>query len=233
VVVTPDDVIDSVARKLAKSQKRKAAGRTVLHTSGALSSETLRPLREAGFHTGSMHPLVSISDSRSGAADLQAAFYCLEGDDEAMRVARRIVRDLGGRSFMIDSRKKALYHAAAVMASGHIVALFGLATDMMARCGLDEANARKVLLPLIESTVRNLSSSQLARALTGTFARGDLETVRKHLHALISEGQKDALEAYRLLGKRSLKLLEENGGDPALLKRIQKVLDGAPQTERG
>jgi predicted short-subunit dehydrogenase-like oxidoreductase (DUF2520 family) len=227
LIATPDDVISSVARKLAKSQKGKPKGRTVLHTSGALSSEMLKPLQSVGFHTGSLHPLVSVSDSRVGAADLQAAFYCLEGDPEATRLARRIVRDLGGRSFSIDSRQKALYHASAVMASGHMVALFDLALEMLTRCGLNEATARKVLMPLIESTVRNLSNSTPARALTGTFARGDLATVRKHLEALISEGQGDALAAYRLLGKRSLKLLKENGGDAAVLKQIQKILDQA------
>ena len=230
LIATPDDVISSVARKLAKSQKEKSRHRTVLHTSGALSSEVLKPLRDAGFYTGSLHPLISVSDSRSGAADLQASFYCLEGDQGAMRFARRIVRDLGGRSFTIDSGQKALYHAAAVMASGHMVALFDLATEMLARCGLDLAKARKVLLPLVESTVRNLSSSTPARALTGTFARGDLNTVKKHLDALISERQRDALAAYRLLGKRSLKLLEENGADTTLLKQIQKILDESPKT---
>lgn len=230
LIATPDDAITSVARKLARLQKGTARGRTVLHTSGALSSEVLKPLRDVGFQTGSLHPLVSVSDSQSGAADLQDAFYCLEGDQQAMRVARRIVRDLGGRSFAIDSRQKALYHAAAVMASGHMVALFDTARGMLVRCGLDQATARKVLMPLVESTVRNLSSSTPARALTGTFARGDLDTVNKHLDALISAGQTDALAAYRLLGKRSLKLLEENGGDAALLKRIHKILDGSPKT---
>jgi len=116
LVATPDDVINSVARKLAKSQKGKAAGRTVLHTSGALSQKRWATPR-CWFSYRLNAPAGSISDSRSGARS-SGRLLCLEGDDEAMRVARRIVRDLGGRSFMIDSTKKALYHAAAVMSSG-------------------------------------------------------------------------------------------------------------------
>src|SRR6266478_1349596 len=78
LIATPDDVIDSVARKLAGLQKGLPKGRTVLHTSGALSSELLRPLGEVGFNVGSLHPMVSVSKSSTGAAELAGAFFCLE-----------------------------------------------------------------------------------------------------------------------------------------------------------
>ena len=48
---------------------------------------------------------------------------------------------------------------------------------MLTHAGLDPKTARRVLLSLLESTVANLSASEPARALTGTFARGDLATV--------------------------------------------------------
>src|ERR1700687_1701610 len=54
LIVTPDDVIATVARKLAAAQKGMPQGRTVLHTSGALSSAVLKPLAEVGFHAGSL-----------------------------------------------------------------------------------------------------------------------------------------------------------------------------------
>lgn len=232
LISTPDDVIGEVARNLAKAQKGSAPGRSALHVSGALSSEVLKPLAEVGFHVGSLHPLVSVSDSVSGVISLGNAFYCLEGDDTAVRVARMLVRDLGGRSFAIDSRHKALYHAAAVMASGHVVALFDIATEMLTRCGLNQTSARRVLLPLVGSTVKNLSSSEPARALTGTFARGDLATVRRHLAALTSDTLEDALAAYRLLGQRSLRLMEKNGADHRILNQIDSALKRAAKARR-
>ena len=232
LISTPDDVIGEVAGNLAKFQKGMPPGRTVLHVSGALSSEVLTPLAEVGFHVGSLHPLVSVSDSVSGVVSLRDAFYCLEGDDAAVHVARMLVRDLGARSFAIDSRHKALYHAAAVMASGHVVALFDIATEMLTRCGLNQATARRVLLPLLDSTVKNLSGSAPARALTGTFARGDLATVRRHLAALSSDTLEDALTAYRLLGQRSLTLMERNGANPRTLRQISRALKQAPKTRK-
>jgi predicted short-subunit dehydrogenase-like oxidoreductase (DUF2520 family) len=232
LIATPDDVVSAVAGKLAKTQKGMRGGRTVLHTSGALSSEVLRPLGDIGLHLGSMHPLISVSDPGSGATKLPGAFFCLEGDQVAKRVAHSVVRDLDGHGFSIEAADKALYHAAAVMASGHMTALFDIALEMLARCGLSERRARQVLSPLVASAVANLASQEPAQALTGTFARGDVATVARHLAALSAADLADALSAYRLLGKRSLKLATKNGVDPAVLKKITNLLDRVPKGRR-
>ena len=226
-ITTPDDAIQTTAVQLAASMSGSDRQRTALHTSGALSSSILKSLQDAGFTVGSMHPLVSVSDPASGAESLHRAFYCVEGGTAAVRAARTLVRDLGGHSFSINTRDKALYHAAAVMASGHVVALFDIAIEMLVHCGLNPRRARAVLLPLLQSTLENLSKHEPARALTGTFARADLATTRKHLNALRSQTTSDALAAYTLLGQRSLQLAEINGADAVALKQIELVLKKA------
>jgi predicted short-subunit dehydrogenase-like oxidoreductase (DUF2520 family) len=228
-ITTPDDVIAGVAAELATSLKQdgRRKSSTVLHASGALSSLVLSVLRERGFRTGSMHPLVSVSEPRAGALSLHKAFYCVEGERAAVAMARGIVRDLGGQSFSLDSRDKALYHAAAVMASGHMVALLDIAAGMLVRCGLSERRARAVLMPLVRSTVDNLSQSKPSRALTGTFARADTTTVLRHLDTLDAPGLRDALAVYILLGQHSLQLARANGADTAALKEIARALDKA------
>ncbi len=232
LIATPDDAIAGAARTLATLFKSNPAAlgkgpdgrRIALHTSGALSSEVLWPLQIAGFATGSLHPLVSISDSRSGASSLAQAFFSVEGEPAAVRVARSIVRDFGGQSFLIESRYKSLYHAAAVMASPHTVALLDIALEMLGRCGISPRRARRVLLPLMESTVANLSTQNPTRALTGTFLRGDVATVRRHLAAIESEKLRDALNAYVLLGQRSLSLARSRRSDRYGLKQIAEIL---------
>jgi predicted short-subunit dehydrogenase-like oxidoreductase (DUF2520 family) len=134
------------------------------------------------------------------------------------------VRRLGARSFSIKTADKALYHAAAVTASGHMIALFDIASEMLARCGLDAKDARAILMPLVRSTLYNLTEHEPARALTGTFARADVETVRRHLRAIRNQKMPDALEAYTLLGRRSLRLAREGGADSVLLKEIAESL---------
>ena len=213
LITTPDDQIAHVASELARLQTPRRA--TALHTSGALSAEVLAPLRKRGWSTGSIHPLISATGSTTV---LDGAFWSVEGDKTALRVAKTIVRDLGGKSFSIRSEDKPLYHAAAVMSAGNVVALFDVALEMLVQCGLTRTTARTVLLPLLASTVHNLETKDPADALTGTFARGDLETVKRHLKAL--KINTDALDLYRLLGKRSLKLTKRH---PQITQMLDSV----------
>ncbi|HEX6715704.1 MAG TPA: Rossmann-like and DUF2520 domain-containing protein [Pyrinomonadaceae bacterium] len=217
LIIVPDDQIAGVAAELSGLRFDPKRKLTALHTSGALSAEVLRPLREKGWQTGSMHPLISISDKN---ATLHTAFWSVEGERGALRLAKAIVRDLGGQSFSICSEDKPLYHAAAVMVSGNVVALFDVALEMLGECGLDRKTAQRILLPLIASSVRNLETKDPAQALTGTFSRGDLETVKRHLTALKKKELADALELYRLLGQRSLKLTKEHPQITQLLKSV-------------
>jgi len=213
LITVPDDQIPLVARELSEINADRSV--TALHTSGALSSEVLAPLREKGWHTGSIHPLLSVS-----AADtsLRGAFWSVEGDRSALRVGKEIVRDLEGKSFSIQSEDKPLYHAAAVMVSGNVVALFDVALEMLGECGLDRKTARAVLLPLIASSVRNLETKTPEESLTGTFSRGDVETVKRHLAALKNP---EVRNLYRILGERSLQLAGLNEG---LEREIRNVL---------
>ncbi|HJP94703.1 MAG TPA: Rossmann-like and DUF2520 domain-containing protein [Pyrinomonadaceae bacterium] len=219
LITVPDDQIANVAAELTHVGTRSKVT-TALHTSGALSADVLAPLSKNGWHTGSIHPLASISDASSGESALRGAFWSVEGDNVALRVGKTIVRDLNGKSFSIRSEDKPLYHAAAVMASGNAVALFDVALEMLAECGLTRDTARRILLPLIESTVRSLATKDPAQALTGTFSRGDLETVKRHLAALKRDQLADALELYRILGKRSLKLTKKHPQITQILKSV-------------
>jgi predicted short-subunit dehydrogenase-like oxidoreductase (DUF2520 family) len=224
-VATPDDAVGETAARIASLEGPRA--RVALHTSGALSSEVLAPLRARGYEVGSMHPLAAVSEPRAGAESLSRAFYCVEGDAAAVRAARRVVSALGGRSFTIEPGAKALYHASAVMTAGHVVALFDTALDTLRRCGLTSERARGVLLPLLRSTVENLSTQTPERALTGSFARADLETVLKHLEALGGLRESDALAAYLALGEHSLKMAERAGADSGAVARVMRALSAA------
>ncbi|HKQ52785.1 MAG TPA: DUF2520 domain-containing protein, partial [Pyrinomonadaceae bacterium] len=66
-----------------------------------------------------------------------------------------------------------------------------------------------------------------AAALTGTFARADTKTVRRHLAALRSQKMTDALAAYVMLGRRSLMLAKAAGASEASLKEIEEAMRNA------
>ena len=233
IIATPDDSIRPVANRLASVFRSKSIGLdrrekstppVALHTSGALSSEVLEPLRKLGFAIGSLHPLLSISDPKSGADLFSRAFFSVEGGARAVRLARSIVHDLGGQAFSIPADAKALYHAAALTASPNIIALFDIALEMLASCGLSRRRAQQVLLPLVESTLTNLKLQDPKRALTGPFKRGDAATIRKHIAAMKSANLHDALAAYALLGRRSLALAKTQRKSPSRRQAIAQIL---------
>jgi predicted short-subunit dehydrogenase-like oxidoreductase (DUF2520 family) len=220
----PDHLIKQAAAGIAAAGQEGSPRRTALHTSGALASDELSILRAVGFHIGSLHPLVAVSEARAGAESLRHAFFCIEGERAAVSAARKVVHDLGARAFSIKTKEKALYHAAAVIASGHMVALFDLAAEMLQRSGLKKSDARSILIPLVESTLDNLGRREPAHALTGTFARADAATVRRHLAALRKADVRDSLAVYTLLGRRSLELAGKAGASQGALAAILKLL---------
>jgi len=222
IIAVRDDQIYDVARSL--SAEITAQDSLFLHTSGAKDSGILDPVREAGGRVGSMHPLVSISEPLLGSTRFTDAFFCVEGDEEAASEGEALVRLLGGTPFTIPTARKALYHAAANMACGHIVALIDAAARALSVCGPDRDESLKILMPLIRSTVENLSSQSPESALTGTFARADVETFLSHLEALESSVPDDILISYLLLGEMSLKLAARQGADKDKVTEMREII---------
>lgn len=218
VIATGDPDIETAARILTRRVSRTPV---VLHTSGSLSSAVLHDLAKIGCPTGSMHPLVSISDPATGADNIRGAFFCIEGDERATRVATTLVEALGGRPFSIPTEFKPLYHAAAVTACGHLVALIDVAIEMLTRCGVDRPKAQEVLLPLIHSTIVNLAAGSPATALTGSFARADVMAFERHLDSIDREMSGEVRDIYLLLAERSTDLAEANGVDLAAIGRMR------------
>lgn len=221
LIATGDDKIAEIAKSLPKTQHQTV----LLHLSGSRSSSMLSPAKSSGYLIGSVHPLVSISDAVSGAERFAGAYFCLEGEPEAVKFGTEFVEALGGKSFTISSDAKPLYHAAAVTSSGNLVALIDFAYEMLRECGLDVETAKQILLPLVFSTIENLKTRSTAAALTGPFARGDVETVEAHINAIGEKCAPDVKEIYLKLAIRSVKLAMESGLSRDRAKMILELLN--------
>jgi predicted short-subunit dehydrogenase-like oxidoreductase (DUF2520 family) len=217
-ITTTDPAISDVAKSITG---KLSPGSFVFHTSGALTSTVLEDFLGMRSQTGSIHPLVSVSKPELGPARFAGAYFCVEGTPTAVKMANSIVSDLGGIPFTVPTEFKTLYHAAAVMACGHLVALFDSAVEVLSTCGLSAERSKEILLPLVASTIENLSQQSPSEALTGTFARADTETFTRHLTTLNRNVSDDLLELYLLLGERSLQLAAKEGVNP---ERIDSML---------
>jgi predicted short-subunit dehydrogenase-like oxidoreductase (DUF2520 family) len=148
-------------------------GRLVGHCSGATGLEPLLP--HEGF---SLHPLMTVAGPE---AQLAGAGAAVDGaTPRALAFAERLTRALGMRPVRVAEEDRALYHAAASVASNFLVTLEAAAERMAAQAGVD----RELLVPLVRGTVENWAALGAERALTGPVARGDEETVDRQRAAI-------------------------------------------------
>lgn len=184
-------------KKLGGSRWR---GKVVLHTSGALGSDILRPLALQGAAIGSLHPLQTFS-GRS-IPSLAGCTCAIEGSSAARRMARRICGEVGGVPVVVPSRRKAAYHAAAALSAGHVLAVIEAAVRILVSAGFTRKRAVGALLPLTRQTLGNYESVGARAAWTGPLSRGDFAVIERHCEALrrFPREYRDAYDALSRLG---------------------------------
>jgi len=229
-ITTPDPQIENVSDSIAPLIRK---GQYVFHTSGSLSSAVLKSVAAQGAVIGSLHPLTSISDPVRGASQFDGAYFCVEGVPKAVKFGKKVARRLGGKSFSISTANKPLYHAAAVTAAGHVTALFDVAVEMLTKCGLSGEEARKIFFPLTESAIKNLRHQTPEDALTGTFARLDIDTFERHLASMHQSLAPEIVDIYLDLGKRSVELAERRSGVNDRTRAFGKRIDSERRKTAG
>ena len=174
VIATPDGVIGEIAAEVAEAVMPSSL---VIHLSGAVA---LAALDDVVARIGALHPLHTMptknvdrpAEERPGA-ELIGTWCATAGDPEVDVIAR----SLGMIPFPVLDVDRARYHAAACIASNHLVAL-------LAQVETSTNVPLEAFLPLVAATVENVAELGPAAALTGPVARGDVETVRAHLRAI-------------------------------------------------
>lgn len=179
MIAAPDSAVADVA-----TQIRPVAGTVVGHLSGSLG---LAPL-DAHERRAVLHPLVALPDAERGADRLVGAWFGLSAEGDALVEA--IVDELHGRVLHIDEQDWVRYHAAAVIAANHLVALMGQVERVAAGVGapLD------AFLDLARGSLDDVAALGPAAALTGPVRRGDHATIQRHLAAL-ADSERHAYDA--------------------------------------
>ena len=195
----PDAAIARAAESIAL--RPQAKGMVALHSSGALSSRELDPLRATGVAVASAHPLMTFV---AGAhPSLTGVPFAVEGDAAALRVARQMVRELGGDSFVLPATRKAAYHEWATLTSPLLLAFLVTLEEAARAAGLTRQEGRRKSLPIIRQTLENYSRLGPARSFSGPLVRGDAATVAKHLDVL--KKHPGAREVYVALARAALR----------------------------
>jgi predicted short-subunit dehydrogenase-like oxidoreductase (DUF2520 family) len=107
--------------------------------------------------------------------------------------------------FEIDDSARAAYHAAASIASNFVVTVEWMAERVAATAGIEPADARRMLAPLVRQTVDNWAELGPQAALTGPVARGDEVTVARQRRA-IADAAPDLIPLFDALVEQTREL---------------------------
>ena len=177
LLCVPDRAIAEVAAEIEP-------GPWVAHVSGATPLDALSP-HERRF---GMHPLQTFSRAR-GPEQLDGAWAAVTAEsEEARAVGVWLAEALGLRPFVLDDSLRAAYHAGAAMASNYLVTLREAAGSLLEAAGAPP----EALDPLLRGVIDG------GFELTGPIARGDWDTVERHL-AVIRAERPELEELYLVL----------------------------------
>jgi predicted short-subunit dehydrogenase-like oxidoreductase (DUF2520 family) len=198
VIATPDAAVAGVAAEITPTP-----GAVVAHLAGSLGLDVLEPHP----HRASLHPLVSIPRPDIGARRLAdgAWFAVAASSPGAERVVAQVIGDLNAQVVEVPDEHRAGYHAAACIASNHVVALLAQVERIAATAGVPLA----AYLDLVRGTVDNVEMMGTDRALTGPAARGDDATIARHLGAIAP----DERAAYEAMVTEARRVAGQNGHD--------------------
>lgn len=224
-LTTPDRIIRPVCEQIAAARgfKRHCV---VIHCSGAYGPELLSAAKERKAYVAALHPLQSFPSPEAALKRMKGTYFAFDGDEEAAPVAAAIVKALGGQILRIPPKNKAMYHAASCVLSNYLVAIADLGMIMLRLSGLPSEEVARAAGPLLFGTVENIGRLGLPDALTGPIARGDIETVARHLEALAAF-PREIRRLYRELGLYTVRVAQRKGTlRPPEARGLVRLLSG-------
>ena len=217
-LTVPDDAIAAVAASLVW-RKDVAA----IHCSGATELDALASAARAGAHIGGFHPLQLFADPEVALAGLPGCTIAIEAEAPLLSQLEQLAQALRCRTIRLPPGCRARYHAAAHYAAGFVITLLNQAVELWQSFGIEREDTIRALLPLLRGTAASVERSGLAQGLAGTYSRGDIGTLEKHLAELARVGP-DALHLYCELGLRSIPLGLERGAYDETRAEAMRVL---------
>ena len=103
----------------------------------------------------------------------------------------------------MNSKKRIQLHIAAVFACNFTNHMFSIADSILANVDLNF----KLLIPLINQTVKKINNQKPSKVQTGPAKRNDKKVLKKHISNLTD---KEVKEIYKIISKEIIKSNEKN-----------------------
>ncbi len=185
LLAVKDDALSEVAEKLGSYVPEAL----VTHTSGGTAGSVLSPFFR---RSGVFYPLQSFSFEHTPV--WSKIPFCVDASTpDDLLFLKKTAKRIGNLVYHVNDEQRARLHIAAVFANNFANHCFAVAEKI-----LDEQDLPfEMLHPLMEETVAKALQESPARMQTGPAARGDVETMRKHIHLL--DAYPDLQKMYKLI----------------------------------
>jgi predicted short-subunit dehydrogenase-like oxidoreductase (DUF2520 family) len=222
VLALRDSRLGPTAEELAR-RRLVGAQTACVHVAGALGPEILAPLRQVCAGVAQMHPMISFADP-DAPPTLERGTLHVSGDPVAVRRAYAVAKALGMTARTIDGLDRVGYHAAAALLANGGAALAGIAARLLVRSGVAEADAPRLLGPLLRSVADNVERLGMPAALTGPVRRGDAAAVRQQVE-LLRRKAPDAVSFFLAAGRAQIPFVRALAEVPVeMVDAIEAVL---------
>ena len=198
LLAVPDDALADLVAGLAAAGHWQT-GQLVVHTAGRYGTKVLAPATQTGAIALAIHPAMTFTGMSMDLERLTDCAFGVTASNMVLPIAQALVVEMGGEPVVIAEENRPIYHAALAHASNHLVTVAGQSAGLLASIGIEQPE--RVLSALMRASLENALASGEG-ALTGPVARGDVQTVLEHKHALNSEDiTQDTREAYLAMSR--------------------------------
>jgi predicted short-subunit dehydrogenase-like oxidoreductase (DUF2520 family) len=222
-LAVPDDSIGTSAHTL-RFGPDGAAGKALVHCSGASPVELLAPARAQGASIGGFHPLYLFSGELADLERIAGCSVTIEADGALKDALTALAVALRCHPLSIPAGGRMLYHAAAHYAASFALCSLAECVALWRTLGFAEDDALRALLPMLSGTIETARDKGLANALAGPVSRGDTGVVQKQLALLEGLGG-DHAALYGLMTRRAVGLAERRATPPAAIGAISEVVE--------
>ena len=211
IICVQDDKIGNAVKSIIKSGAI-LKGKITAHTSGTLTSDELEGLKKRGARIASFHPVQTFNrKARPNDRLFENIYTAIEGNTYALKILRKIARDIGSIPVNIEKDFKTLHHICCVISSSYTAAGFSIIDDIYTlKNGFKKVNFLNIYMPLVKQTISNIESDGIEKSLTGPIVRNDVKTLQKHIEKLETLKSKEIVDYYRFNGHRILNILHRN-----------------------
>ncbi len=194
IMAVKDDVIAEIAEQL------KLGDKIVAHTSGTNSKDLLKA---ASSKTGIFYPLQTMK--KHSKVDFKNVPVLIEGSDEAtVDKLEALAKTISQNVHRVDEEQRKWIHVAAVFANNFTNHIYGVSESILLGHGLPF----DILKPLIYRSIENLQQNSPAELQTGPAARGDMQTIEKHLMLLADDARLQKI--YEILTQSIIASVSQN-----------------------